>query len=101
MGGTARFFCDSCGSEVPRDKVRCPGCGRFFSSVKCPKCGFEGEAVLFPKGCPSCGYLRADRKAAGYRDLQTGGPLRIVLRILIVLFSLIMLVLLIILLRVI
>ncbi len=100
MGVTARFFCDSCGREVPRNKVRCPGCGRFFSSVKCPKCGFEGEAVLFQKGCPSCGYLRAGRKAPGYGNLESGGPSRIVLKILTILFSLIVLVLLIILLRV-
>ena len=34
----------------------CPRCGRFFSSVKCPKCGHVGEADDFSLGCPVCGY---------------------------------------------
>ena len=50
------FFCESCGAEVPRDAKSCPGCGRFFSSVLCPSCGFAGEESLFRGGCPNCGY---------------------------------------------
>ncbi|MCL2067006.1 MAG: zinc ribbon domain-containing protein [Treponema sp.] len=51
-----RFFCDNCGSEVVKNAKACPRCGRFFSSVRCPSCGFSGEDDLFLRGCPSCGY---------------------------------------------
>ena len=50
------FFCENCGAEVPRDAKTCPGCGRYFSSVLCPSCGFAGEEALFRNGCPVCGY---------------------------------------------
>jgi ssDNA-binding Zn-finger/Zn-ribbon topoisomerase 1 len=66
------FFCENCGAEVPLHAKRCPGCGRFFSSVRCPSCGFTGEESLFAKGCPSCGYSvtpssAATTKSAGIR----------------------------------
>ena len=32
----AKFFCESCGSEVPRNSRVCPTCGKFFASVRCP-----------------------------------------------------------------
>jgi len=51
-----RFFCESCGEEVPRNAKNCPKCGRFFASVLCPGCGFSGEEILFRDGCPVCGY---------------------------------------------
>ncbi|QQO08367.1 zinc ribbon domain-containing protein [Breznakiella homolactica] len=51
-----RFFCENCGSEVPRDAKHCPSCGRYFASVRCPKCDFTGAENLFAQGCPSCGY---------------------------------------------
>ncbi|MDR1072388.1 MAG: zinc ribbon domain-containing protein [Treponema sp.] len=51
-----RFFCDKCGFEVPQDAKVCPGCGCSFSSVKCPACGFTGQADSFKDGCPVCGY---------------------------------------------
>lgn len=51
------FFCDKCGYEVGQDTKSCPGCGRSFSSVKCPSCGFVGEATLFTEGCPVCGFF--------------------------------------------
>jgi len=51
-----KFFCDNCGAEVDRNLRSCPQCGRFFSSVRCPACGFSGEEALFKDGCPSCGY---------------------------------------------
>lgn len=52
----AKFFCESCGSEVPRKSRFCPVCGKFFASVRCPKCGHTGASEDFKKGCPDCGY---------------------------------------------
>ena len=52
----AKFFCESCGSEVPRNARTCPACGKFFASVRCPKCGKTGTNDDFKNGCPSCGY---------------------------------------------
>jgi uncharacterized membrane protein YvbJ len=51
-----RFFCDNCGAEVPMAAKSCPQCGRFFASVRCPKCGFTGRDEDFVRGCPVCGY---------------------------------------------
>lgn len=51
-----KFFCDNCGEKVNKDEFRCPRCGRYFRSVKCPACGFSGSAGLFTDGCPACGY---------------------------------------------
>lgn len=51
-----KFFCDNCGTKVKKDALRCPKCGRYFRSVKCPECGFSGSPGLFNDGCPSCGY---------------------------------------------
>ena len=59
-----KFFCDNCGEMVKKDAARCSGCGRYFRSVKCPECGFAGQAVLFGDGCPSCGY--AAENPAGF-----------------------------------
>jgi hypothetical protein len=52
-----RYFCEYCGNEVGRDARICPRCGRFFSSVKCPRCGHLGKAEDFALGCPECGCL--------------------------------------------
>lgn len=52
----AKFFCESCGSEVPRKAKTCPMCGKFFASVRCPQCGRTGETEEFRNGCPTCGY---------------------------------------------
>ena len=52
----AKFFCESCGSEVPRKSRFCPTCGKFFASVRCPQCGKTGAPEDFKNGCPSCGY---------------------------------------------
>ena len=48
----AKFFCESCGSEVPRKSRFCPVCGKFFASVRCPKCGHTGasESVSIKTG---------------------------------------------------
>ena len=52
----AKFFCESCGSEVPRNSKTCPVCGKFFASVRCPQCGRIGDNDDFKNGCPTCGY---------------------------------------------
>lgn len=52
----AKFYCESCGSEVPRKSKFCPTCGRFFASVRCPQCGKTGSNDDFKNGCPDCGY---------------------------------------------
>jgi len=54
-----RYYCERCGAEVRKDARVCPRCGRFFSSVKCPRCGYVGEADDFAAGCPVCGYADA------------------------------------------
>jgi len=51
-----RFFCDNCGYEVGSDVKSCPYCGRFFASVRCPKCDYSGPEKMFLNGCPLCGY---------------------------------------------
>jgi len=65
MGGKPRFFCESCGAEVPLNASRCPHCGRVFSDVHCPACGFSGPASLFSSGCPVCGYSAPQTKEQG------------------------------------
>jgi ribosomal protein L37E len=50
------FFCDFCGKEVSGDAKVCPFCGSFFTSVRCPRCGFTAFANKFKFGCPECGY---------------------------------------------
>lgn len=52
----ARFFCENCKHEVKPNSKVCPHCGRFFTAVKCPACGFTGDGKLFALGCPNCGY---------------------------------------------
>jgi len=70
-----RFFCESCGTEVPRDAKNCPKCGRRFASVLCPSCGFSGEEDSFKGGCPVCGYSSGawqyqDTKAAELPEIK-------------------------------
>lgn len=55
-GKKARFFCSSCGAEVPQNARVCKACGKFFTFVQCPQCGYSGESKQFSFGCPSCGY---------------------------------------------
>jgi RNA polymerase subunit RPABC4/transcription elongation factor Spt4 len=50
-----RFFCDSCDTEVPGNAEKCPNCGKFFNSVRCPFCGYSGAVDNFKNGCPVCG----------------------------------------------
>ena len=52
----ARFFCDSCDTEVVGDALFCPKCGKIFSSVRCPACNYSANHSAFIRGCPQCGY---------------------------------------------
>lgn|SRR5574344_1228959 len=52
----AKYFCENCGAEVAYNARFCPKCGKFFSSVRCPKCGCTGDVKKFINGCPQCGY---------------------------------------------
>lgn len=73
-----RYFCEHCGAEVARNATVCPVCGRFFSSVKCPKCGFTGKPALFRLGCPNCGYSTSfsdGESSTGSKVLSPPGPL--------------------------
>jgi DNA-directed RNA polymerase subunit RPC12/RpoP len=63
-----RYFCDLCGTEVPKNTIRCPSCGRYFTAIQCPRCGFRGEEKDFTQGCPKCGYMKISRPSGG-----TGG----------------------------
>lgn len=79
----ARFFCESCGAEVGHSEKVCPSCGKTFTAVKCPRCGFEGGAKQFGRGCPQCGYLNVLSPLAGGpesgsrgRGRKSGTPVR-------------------------
>lgn len=52
---------------MPFNAEVCPYCGRLFSGVKCPICGFEEKPALFTEGCPQCGYMSVNLK-----DLEQG-----------------------------
>jgi len=75
-----RFFCDLCGTEVPRNTIRCPTCGRYFTAIQCPRCRFRGEEKDFAQGCPKCGYMKiphgavAEGKSKKARRLRQSGP---------------------------
>jgi DNA-directed RNA polymerase subunit RPC12/RpoP len=94
-----RYFCESCGKEVPRRSLRCPHCGKYFSSVQCPRCGHKGEGRDFDAGCPACGYLRlphsdlrrvgpSARRGSGDSGLRTRGPAPSLYRILLLVLTL-------------
>ncbi|MDR3325483.1 MAG: hypothetical protein LBS82_05835 [Spirochaetaceae bacterium] len=53
-----RFVCDNCGAEIAASEKRCPQCSRYFSSIRCPKCGFTGQEEQFLGGCPGCGAAK-------------------------------------------
>jgi hypothetical protein len=52
---------------VRPDAKVCPKCGRFFSAVRCPNCGYTGEGREFTYGCPSCGYSGTGFRGEGRR----------------------------------
>lgn len=70
-GEKAKFYCETCGREVPADVDSCPYCGMPFYAVKCPRCGYTGKAVKFVEGCPSCGYLAGSAEKSG--SVNTAG----------------------------
>ena len=53
---SAKYYCENCGEEVAANARFCPHCGRFFSAVRCPKCGYMGAVTAFKDGCPKCHY---------------------------------------------
>ena len=63
-----KFFCENCGAEVPMDGKRCPQCGRYFASIRCPACGFVGDDDMFKGGCPVCGYSSAGNTSARQQE---------------------------------
>lgn len=69
MKKEAKFFCENCGEEVAQNARFCKKCGRFFSSVRCPKCGKVGSAHAFSKGCPQCGY--AEKPSGKSKEKQS------------------------------
>ena len=73
----ARYFCENCGAEVRPGASSCPSCGRVFTAVRCPECGFEGRASEFARGCPSCGFMehkKIEPPAVRRRDRRRSGP---------------------------
>jgi predicted RNA-binding Zn-ribbon protein involved in translation (DUF1610 family) len=70
----ARYFCESCGAEVRPSEKTCPACGKTFTAVKCPRCGFEGAARQFAHGCPGCGYLNVIPSAEGRPEADSRSP---------------------------
>jgi predicted RNA-binding Zn-ribbon protein involved in translation (DUF1610 family) len=83
QGVKAHFYCANCGTEVAPKAERCPACGKFFTAVTCPACGFEADVDSFLKGCPACGYLvdtakekarRVGRRerSGGFRSRKSG-----------------------------
>ena len=69
----AKFFCESCGSEVPRNSKTCPTCGKFFASVRCPQCGRIGSNEDFKNGCPTCGYAVNPDSEMGHGNYSYNG----------------------------
>ena len=75
MNKNPRFFCDNCNTEVYGHTKSCPGCGRFFASVRCPSCDFAGEEKAFTRGCPVCGYSSPPPAVKHRSDKVPVGPL--------------------------
>jgi uncharacterized membrane protein YvbJ len=69
----AKFYCDNCGAEVGRDDEQCPSCGRYFSSVRCPRCGYSGQGDEFKRGCPVCGYSAPKETVSETKENETEG----------------------------
>ncbi len=72
----AKFFCEYCDTEVPRNARFCPKCGHFFLSVRCPMCGLTGDQDDFTDGCPACGYAFGGNKPrTAVKEKETLSPM--------------------------
>lgn len=75
-----RFFCENCETEVKPNAKFCSKCGKFFVSVRCPKCGKCGPQSIFVKGCPRCGYAtvnssKNDAMQSKHKNKYSNDPL--------------------------
>ena len=63
------YECPICGSEVPGDLDRCPGCGAVFdtSRLQCPICNEEVD--VNETECSKCGTLFGDEEHETDLDL--------------------------------
>ncbi len=68
MSAKPKYFCENCGSEVAANARVCPKCGKFFASVRCPRCGHLGTVQDFKKGCPSCHYAMTKEDIFGKEE---------------------------------
>ena len=68
------FFCEACGAEVTERSESCPSCGRSFLGIRCPRCGKEGRADAFVRGCPDCGYMAQATESVNGKTGPTAGP---------------------------
>ncbi len=68
-----KYYCETCGNKVPKDVDICPHCGRYFTAVKCPVCGYEGNANTFVTGCPRCSHL-ADGSTVSAQNVKAVDP---------------------------
>jgi len=68
-----RFYCETCGREVPVDVEECPYCGMKFYGVMCPRCGKSGHANDFINGCPRCGYRSIKGETGGESNMAVLG----------------------------
>ncbi|MCR5764329.1 MAG: zinc ribbon domain-containing protein [Treponema sp.] len=68
---SAKYFCENCGEEVAANARFCPHCGRFFSAVRCPQCGYMGAVTAFKDGCPKCHYAMTPDDIFGTPSTQS------------------------------
>lgn len=50
------YICGKCHGEIHKEDEVCPHCGVKLGKIKCPYCGFTGDANAFKNDrCPKCG----------------------------------------------
>ncbi len=69
----AKYFCENCSYEVKANARFCPNCGKFFSSVRCPKCKTIGTVKDFKNGCPNCHYSMTSEELYGSSSESSDG----------------------------